>query len=461
MAAVARHSRRTSPTRRPVSALFDAIEDRFGRLDVVVHTAGINHPVPLIDLDLADFDAIHRINVRGTFVVDQQAARRVRDGGSIVNISSSMVRFAPPGLSAYAASKAAVDALTRILAKELRGRDITVNAVAPGPTATEAFLHSTPADEQEQLAALPPLGRLGTPGRRRRRRVVPGRADRAMGQRPGGLRQRRIRLTGPSDTDRDGIGMLLKGKSIVVTGGNSGIGKAIVLAAAAEGANVVVDYRMHPDYAAEVVAAAGRAGGRAVGVEADVSRTEDLHRIIQTAVENFGRLDVLVSNAGIETRTSLLETSEADFDKVLAVNLKSAFFGAQFAAQQFMAQASGGLIVTISSTHEDWPMPGNIAYCVSKGGAKMLTRTAGVELGSLGIRFVNIAPGAVSTPINAVTEMTPELLKQLNEAIPLGRIAQAAEIADVVVFLSSDRAGYVNATTVTVDGGLSQSSVGL
>ena len=106
-------------------------------------------------------------------------------------------------------------------------------------------------------------------------------------------------------------------------------------------------------------------------------------------------------------------------------------------------------------------MPGNIAYCVSKGGAKMLTRTAGVELGSLGIRFVNIAPGAVSTPINAVTEMTPELLKQLNAAIPLGRIAQAAEIADVVVFLSSDRAGYVNATTVTVDGGLSQSSVGL
>jgi glucose 1-dehydrogenase len=255
--------------------------------------------------------------------------------------------------------------------------------------------------------------------------------------------------------------MLLEGKSIVVTGGSSGIGKAIVLAAAAEGAKVVVDYRMHPEYAAEVIAIAGRTGGCAVGVEADVSRTEDLHRVIQTAVANFGRLDVLVSNAGIETRTSLLETSEADFDKVLAVNLKSAFFGAQFAAQQFVAQVSGGLILTISSTHEDWPMPGNIAYCVSKGGAKMLTRTAGVELGSLGIRFVNIAPGAVSTPINAATEMDPELLKQLNGAIPLGRIAQAAEIADVVVFLASDKAGYVNATTVTVDGGLSQSGVGL
>jgi 3-oxoacyl-[acyl-carrier protein] reductase len=145
------------------SALFDAVDDHFGHLDVVVHTAGINHPVMLTDLDLADFDAIHRVNVRGTFVVNQQAARRVRDGGSIVNISSSMVRFAPPGLSAYAASKAAVDVLTRILAKELRGRDVTVNAVAPGPTATAAFLASTPAEEQEQLAALPPLGRLGRP----------------------------------------------------------------------------------------------------------------------------------------------------------------------------------------------------------------------------------------------------------------------------------------------------------
>jgi 3-oxoacyl-[acyl-carrier protein] reductase len=146
-----------------VSDLFDAVDDRFGHLDVVVHTAGINRLAVLNDLDLADFDAIHRVNVRGTFVVDQQAARHIRDGGSIVNVSSSMVRVAPPALSAYASSKAAVDALTRILAKELRGRDITVNAVAPGPTATAAFLGSTPAEEQEQLAALPPLGRLGTP----------------------------------------------------------------------------------------------------------------------------------------------------------------------------------------------------------------------------------------------------------------------------------------------------------
>jgi 3-oxoacyl-[acyl-carrier protein] reductase len=146
-----------------VSALFDAVEDQFEHVDVVVHTAGINRPAALADLDLADFDAIQRVNVRGTFVVNQQAVRRVREGGSIVNVSSTVVRQAPPALSAYTASKAAVDVLTRILAKELRGRDITVNAVAPGPTATAAFLESTPAEEQRRLAALPPLGRLGSP----------------------------------------------------------------------------------------------------------------------------------------------------------------------------------------------------------------------------------------------------------------------------------------------------------
>jgi 3-oxoacyl-[acyl-carrier protein] reductase len=145
------------------SALFDAVDDQFGHLDVVVHTAGINRPAALTDLDLADFDAIHRVNVRGTFVINQQAARRLSDGGSIVNVSTSMVKAAPPGLSAYAASKSAVDALTRILAKELGSRNITVNAVAPGPTATATLLDTTSADEQKQLAALPPLGRLGSP----------------------------------------------------------------------------------------------------------------------------------------------------------------------------------------------------------------------------------------------------------------------------------------------------------
>jgi glucose 1-dehydrogenase len=170
---------------------------------------------------------------------------------------------------------------------------------------------------------------------------------------------------------------------------------------------------------------------------------------------------VLVNNAGIETRTALLDTSEDDFDKVVAVNLKSAFFGTKLAARQFVAQGGGGLVLNISSVHEDWPMPGNIAYCVSKGGIRMLTRTAGVELGEHGIRVVNIAPGAVSTPINTSTENDPEKLAKLNAAIPLGRMAQSSEIADVVVFLASGKAGYMTATTVVVDGGIMQGSVGL
>lgn len=255
--------------------------------------------------------------------------------------------------------------------------------------------------------------------------------------------------------------MLLKDKTVIVTGGNSGIGEAIVLAAAAEGANIVIDYMAHPDETDSLVQRVEQAGGHAVGVQADVSRSADLHAMVQKAVDTFGRLDVLVNNAGIETRTSLLDTSESDFEKVLAINMKSAFFGSQAAAKQFIAQGDGGLIINISSVHEDWPMPGNIAYCVSKGGIRMLARTAGVELGEHGIRMVNIAPGAVSTPINASTEADPEKLKRLDAAIPLGRMAHADEIAELVAFLASGKAAYMTGTTVVVDGGLSQGSVGL
>ena len=188
--------------------------------------------------------------------------------------------------------------------------------------------------------------------------------------------------------------------------------------------------------------------------------------MIQKAVDTFGRLDVLVNNAGVETRTGLLETTEEDYEKVMAVNMKSAFFGSQAAAKQFVAQqeggqGSGGLIINISSVHEDWPMPGNIAYCVAKGGMRMLTRTAGVELGPHGIRMVNVAPGAVSTPINASTEADPAKMRRLDAAIPLGRMAQADEIADVVVFLASGKAGYMTSSTVVIDGGIMQGSVGL
>ena len=255
--------------------------------------------------------------------------------------------------------------------------------------------------------------------------------------------------------------MQLDGKVVVVTGGNSGIGKAIVIGMAAEGASVVVDYVAHEDATTQLIAQVEAAGGRATGVAADITKSDDLHRMVQTAIDTYGRLDVLVNNAGMETRQSLLDSTEADYDEVMAVNMKSAFFGAQAAAKQFISQGGGGLILNMSSVHEDWPMPGNTAYCVSKGGMRMLARTAGVELGAHGIRMVNIAPGAVDTPINASTTSNKELLGKLQDSIPLHRLAEPSEIADVAVFLASGKAGYMNATTVVVDGGMMQASVGL
>ena len=255
--------------------------------------------------------------------------------------------------------------------------------------------------------------------------------------------------------------MQLEGKVVVVTGGNSGIGKAIVLAMAAEGASVVVDYVAHEDATEQLIAQVEQAGGKAIGFEGDITSSDALHGMIAKAVDAYGRLDVLVNNAGMETRQSLLDTTEADFEKVMAVNMKSAFFAAQAAAKRFIEQGEGGLVLNISSVHEDWPMPGNIAYCVSKGGMRMLTRTAGVELGQHGIRMVNIAPGAVDTPINASTTSNRDLLGRLQDAIPLHRLAESSDIADVAVFLASGKASYMTSTTVVVDGGIMQGSVGL
>jgi glucose 1-dehydrogenase len=253
----------------------------------------------------------------------------------------------------------------------------------------------------------------------------------------------------------------LQGKVAIVTGGNTGIGQAVVLALAAQGASVVIDYVSNPQATEDLERKIADLGEAATAVEADVSKIDDLQRMVDTAISAYGRLDILVNNAGIETRTSILDTTEDQFEKVLAINLKSAFFGTQIAAKQMIAQGAGGRIINMTSVHEDWPMPGNTAYCLSKGGMRMLTRTAGVELAPHNICVVGVGPGAVDTPINAQTVADPKALALLNSSIPLGRVAEPEEIASVVAFLAGPGASYITATTIFTDGGIMQSSPGL
>ena len=252
--------------------------------------------------------------------------------------------------------------------------------------------------------------------------------------------------------------MSLTGKVAIVTGGNSGIGQAIVLELARQHANVVIDYVCHPEALEHQVS---KLGDRSIGVEADASKLADLQMLVDKAVSAFGRLDIMVNNAGVETRTSILDTTEDQYDRVMAINLKSAFFGTQIAARQMIRQGGGGRIINISSVHEDWPMPGNTPYCLSKGGMRMLTRTAGVELARHNILVVGVGPGAVATPINLATMNDPARLAQLNAAIPLGRMARPEEIAKVVGFVAGDGASYLTATTIFADGGIMHNSVGL
>lgn len=255
--------------------------------------------------------------------------------------------------------------------------------------------------------------------------------------------------------------MQLQDKVAIVTGSDSGIGHAIALELAAQGAAVTINYHRNEAAADATLKAIETAGGRGRVQQADVASVADISALVDQTVAAFGRLDIMVNNAGMETRTSVLETTERQFDMVIAIDLKSAFFGVQLAAKQMIAQGGGGRIINISSIHEDWPMPGNAPYCAAKGGVRMLTRTAGVELAPHGITVVGVAPGAVHTPIDEVTLADPVERARLESAIPLGRVAEPEEIANLVAYLASDRASYGTATTYTVDGGMMQASVGL
>jgi glucose 1-dehydrogenase len=252
--------------------------------------------------------------------------------------------------------------------------------------------------------------------------------------------------------------MRLQNKVAIVTGAATGIGQGIAIRFAQEGASVVVDYIGDPNTPNETLEAIRKAGGKATGVAADVSKSDQVQQLISAAVSTYGRLDIVVNNAGIEKKFDFVDYPVEVLQKILAVNLVGPFLVSQAAAKQMIAQGQGGRIINISSIHEDLPMPTNAAYCASKGGLRMLTRTISVELAKHNITVNNIGPGAVYTPIDADIQAKPELEKLLMAEIPLNRWGKPEEIAGLATYLASDEAGYVTGSTYFIDGGMLRQS---
>jgi glucose 1-dehydrogenase len=244
-------------------------------------------------------------------------------------------------------------------------------------------------------------------------------------------------------------------KVAIVTGADSGIGRAIALQFAGEGATVVVNYAHARDKAEEVQQHVEQNHGKAIIIQADVSQYQQALGLIAQTVEHFHRLDILVNNAGMEIHSPFLDVTEEQFDRVLSVDLKGAFFCAQAAAREMVKQKIAGRIINISSVHENIPMPQNVPYCCAKGGMRMLTRTICLELAPNNITVNNIAPGAVHTPIDADVEADPEKMAALLKEIPLHRMAQPEEIARLALYLASNAAAYITGSTYIIDGGLS------
>jgi glucose 1-dehydrogenase len=258
--------------------------------------------------------------------------------------------------------------------------------------------------------------------------------------------------------------MKLKGKVALVTGSSQGIGQGIVLQLAESGANVVINYRSHPEGAEETLEKVNAIGGKcylaecsksnSYTVKADLGSVDEIRQLIAESVDHFGKVDILVNNAGIEKHAPFWEVTEADYDAVMNVNLKGVFFATQAFVQHLIETKRSGKVINISSVHEELPFPNFTAYCASKGGLRMMTRNLAVELGALGITINNVAPGAIETPINTKLLNDSEKLNALLNNIPLGRLGQPQDVASLVAFLASSDADYITGSTFVVDGGL-------
>jgi len=257
-------------------------------------------------------------------------------------------------------------------------------------------------------------------------------------------------LTAPAST----AGNRLLGRKALVTGSSKGIGRGIALRLAQEGADVVINYNSDPRGAEEALTEVEALGRRGAIIRANLGTVGEVRDLVAQSADALGGLDVLVNNAGIEKHAPFWDVTEADFDAVVNVNLKGVFFAAQAFVQQCLAARRPGKIINISSVHEELAFPNFAAYCASKGGVRMLTRTLAVELGPLGITINSIAPGAIETPINTKLLNDPVKLQSLVRQIPLGRLGKPNDVAGLAVFLASPDSDYVTGTTYLIDGGL-------
>ena len=246
-----------------------------------------------------------------------------------------------------------------------------------------------------------------------------------------------------------------EGKVAVVTGSSSGIGQAIAVRLASEGAAIVIDYHSHPDGADDTqkqIAAKG--GPKSITVQADISTVAGGQKLIEAAYGQLGGCDILVNNAGVEKEADFWDATEADYDAVLNLNLKGAFFITQAFVRKLRDAKKPGRVINISSVHEDMVFPHFASYCAAKGGIRMLMRDLAVELGPLGITVNNVAPGAIITPINKALLDDEAKLAPLLRNIPLGRMGTSEEVAGLVAFLASEEAAYITGSTYAIDGGL-------
>ncbi len=249
----------------------------------------------------------------------------------------------------------------------------------------------------------------------------------------------------------------LAGKVALVTGAGSGIGQGIAKKFAEEGAKVIIDYVGHPEGANQTLEMVRAAGSEGITVQADITDLAQIRQLVDAGYSAYGAIDILVNNAGLEKEAPFTEVKEADYDTVMSVNLKGPFFLTQYFVQKLLSSQKPGRIVNISSVHEDMVFPGFASYCISKGGMRMFMRDLAVELGPMNITVNNIAPGAIETPINKRMMENQGQMAALLKNIPLNRLGNPGDVANVAAFLASEASSYVTGSTYVVDGGLMRS----